>query len=165
MNNDSISNRLLVLEANGRYIPVFEGNKESMIYIRQTNSAAMLNKAIRDEMVEVAKKNYISKLKPLHRFRPRMFLRFIKNYDTLCFTKEGEDVAFYPKCNSLNFMLEFCYTFNCLDVLKDSIDIVGKQLISYPNRNISADALYTIRYKKEDDKLSFIWLGNWAENL
>jgi hypothetical protein len=94
------------------------------------------------------------------------YLRNIKKYNTICFEKDLEDKdneAFNPQCKILDFILGYSIKFNSLETLYDSIYIIGRHLVSYPNLKISKDVKAYIEYRKPGESLSFSWRGNWEE--
>ena len=92
------------------------------------------------------------------RRKAKRFVKGYKKYEFFHFIKDEDVTAFHPNIPLLDFVLQFCIKFNCLEVLRKCLEIVDTNIFTeIPNCKINPDVLYSIMYSKNKSKLHFAW--------
>ena len=157
----------LVNERSSCY-PIFVGDPHTVICTTLTKETKTLNKKIQTEMKSELD-SHISKLSYFSRRKAKKYLKKYWNYNFFDFVKDEEITAFNPDVPLLNFILQFCIKFNCLDVFYRCLGIVDTVIFTEtPNCKVNSDVLYAILYSKDKSKLRFTWMAGeaaWSVNL
>lgn len=157
MRKDSISSRGIALVSDNVSYPIFYGDPHIIIHTSYTNLTKELNNRLQDEMKKELDV-FISKLSLFSKIKAKRFIKNYRKYGMFHFIKDEGVIAFHPSIPLLDFILEFCIEFNCLEVLNKCLEIVDTELFTdVPNCKISADMIYAIKYAKTKSKLHFVW--------
>ena len=169
MRKDSISSRGLVLvNEKGNCSPIFVGDPHTIINTSQTKHIKEENHRLQSIMKEEMDA-FIVKLSFFSRMKAKRYVKGYKRYNFFNFIKDEGVTAFSPSIPLLDFVLQFCVKFNCLDVLRRCLEIVDYNIFTEtPNCKINSDVLYEIMYSKDKSKLHFVWVAgdsDWSVDL
>lgn len=158
MKKDTICSRGLVLvNENGNCYPIFIGDPHTIIHAGYTKEIKELNKQLQYAM-KCELDAYIVRLSFFSRRKAKRFVKGYKKYEFFHFIKDEDVTAFHPNIPLLDFVLQFCIKFNCLEVLRKCLEIVDTNIFTeIPNCKINPDVLYSIMYSKNKSKLHFAW--------
>ena len=161
----ALTYKYLVLEVkkdnNTSLISAFELKNSTAFNLEDKKGIKEINKKIKESIKELYTNNFINKIPDFWR-RAKISKAFkkINKYDVICFVNDNEITAFHPECKLLNFLLGFSINYNCLDLLIQSIEIIGKELIDYPIRNVSKDTIAYLKSTKPEG-MRFLWSNGW----
>lgn len=169
MKKDSISSRGLVLvNESGNCFPIFIGDPHTIIHTSYTKQTKELNKKLQWAM-KAELDAYIVRLSFFSKRKAKRYVKGYKKYNFFEFIKDEGVIAFCPTIPLLDFVLQFCIKFNCLEVLRNCLEIVDVNIFTEtPNCKINPDVIYGIMYSKNKSKLHFAWTTgetDWTVNL
>lgn len=119
-----------------------------------------LNKSIRVLMRDRIDK-YIEKLSFTSRIKARLALRGYWRKKIVNVIKYRGSKAIDPHIPLLDFILKFCIEFNCLEVLRECLEIVDTYIFTDTlNCKLNPDVFYEIMYSKDKSKLYFKWTSS-----
>ena len=169
MKKETISSRGLVLVTeDGSCYPIFIGDPHTIINTSLNKTTKEFNRKLQEAM-KAELDAYIVKLSFFSRRKAKKYVKGYKKYNFFDFIKDEGVTAFNPGIPLLDFVLQFCIKFNCLEVLHKCLEIVDYQIFTEtPNCKVNSDVLYGIMCSKNKSKLHFVWVAgetDWSVDL